>query len=98
MGEQDMDQPTDRQTPHRLTAAVRGLWRSEPPWLIRDGVIALVIGAVLLLSQNQLDERRSDRQDALEAARAQHAETVENLRFVRELASHRTKDSVLLLP
>ncbi|WP_344133723.1 pentapeptide repeat-containing protein [Pedococcus bigeumensis] len=66
--------------------------------MIRDVVLALVIGAALLLGQNQLDERRANRQETLEAGRAQHAERVENLRFVRELSANRIEGSKLLLP
>ena len=69
--------------------AIRRIWLEEPPWLVRDGVVALIIGLLLLVSQLWFDVAQIHRQETLENARSEHAEQLENLRFVRERSSPR---------
>jgi hypothetical protein len=61
-----------------------GFARNEPSWLVRDGLLALVIGSLLFLVQGQADEARSSREQGLEASRNAQAIRLENLRFVRD--------------
>lgn len=62
----------------------RPLQRGEPPWWVRDGVVALLIGGVLLGGQALIDDGRSDREAARADDLAMLADRRENLRFVRE--------------
>ncbi len=80
------------------------LTRLRPPqWLVRDGVLALLVGAVLLAAQlnferlqsnreERLEDRRFERAERLENVRANRAERLENLRFVRERSSDAVTD------
>lgn len=56
----------------------------EPPWWVRDVIVAVLIGLMLTLAQWTLDNRRSDREDEREDQRALDTLQIENLRFVRE--------------
>lgn len=60
--------------------------KDEPHWLIRDGLLALVIGSVLVGAQFYLDGRLSEREQAIEAERSKRDERLENLRYVRDRA------------
>lgn len=85
-------------TTRRIRARAKHFWDSEPPWLVRDGLLGLVIGGLLLLSQVGIEDARAHRQDVSDAAvrrqserledeRAATAQRLENLRFVRERSS-----------
>jgi hypothetical protein len=56
----------------------------EPPWWVRDGVLALVIGLILLIGQWVIDDRRSDREIQMSARQSDEAERRDNLRFIRD--------------
>lgn len=64
----------------------------EPRWWIRDFVVALILGAILLAGQAILDDQRSSRE--LQAARVERAEAtrLENQRFVRALSGPEEED------
>lgn len=67
--------------------SVRGagsVWSSDPPWWIRDVLVALLIGGLLLWGQSNIDNFRSDREAAAAERLATEADRRENLRFVRE--------------
>lgn len=61
--------------------------RREPPWWVNDVLIAFLIGAMLVLGQWWLDNRRADVDRGLEDRRSAAAERLENLRFVRDRSS-----------
>lgn len=73
-----------RATPQKKRRAVANWFLREPHWLVRDGLLALVFGGLLLGLQVRMDERLSERELAIENARAKQAERLENLRYVRE--------------
>lgn len=64
-----------------------GARRGEPPWWVRDVLIALLIGAILLVGQAVLDDARSDRERLAAVSRDQFQTRIENLRFVRDRSS-----------
>jgi hypothetical protein len=74
----------DKSTP---TAGDPASQRREPPWWVRDILIAFIIGAILVLGQWWLDNRRADVDRGLEDRRSAAAERLENLRFVRDRSS-----------
>lgn len=80
------DPPGDNAAFPSKAKSIRHWFFRDPPWLIRDGLLALVIGVLLVGVQFYLDERRSDREQAIESGRAALAERLENLRYVRERA------------
>lgn len=86
--------PSVGDAPSRGGSSSRHWFYRDPPWLIRDGLLALVIGALLVGVQFYLDERRSDREQSIESGRAALAERLENLRYVRERADTRTFDGI----
>ncbi|TFD11712.1 pentapeptide repeat-containing protein [Cryobacterium sp. TMT4-10] len=73
---------------------VRGVLAS-PPWLVRDVVVALVVGIAagvisgLLTTEAQrdIDDQRSDRERAAAETLAGQSYRLENLRFVRDRSS-----------
>jgi hypothetical protein len=65
----------------------RRWWTREPSWWVKDVVVALLIGAVLVAGQWLLDNRRADVDRQLEDQRNAAAERLENLRFIRDRSS-----------
>lgn len=64
--------------------------QTGPRWWIRDGVLALVIGAALLGGQWIIDDWRSNREIRISAQLADAAERRENIRFIRDRSSNET--------
>lgn len=64
------------------------LYRSlrQPGWLIRDGLLAVVVGVSVLAVQKAVDDSRADRDRHIAAQQSRKAEQLENLRFVRDRA------------
>jgi hypothetical protein len=74
------------------------LWNNEPPWLVRDVLIALLVLGSVATVQIIADDARSHDDNELAAQRDEHdnklavqrdadAQRLENLRFVRDRAS-----------
>jgi uncharacterized protein YjbI with pentapeptide repeats len=61
-------------------------WR-DPHWLLRDGVLALFVGVLLLASQLHFEHQATNRAEERGRVAAAHAEQQENLRFVRDRSS-----------
>jgi len=64
---------------------------SDPPWWIRDGLVAFVVASVVsgvtLAYQSRLDDRRAEHAQALADEQNRQAQRLENLRFVRDHSS-----------
>jgi Pentapeptide repeats (8 copies) len=67
--------------------ARRRWWTREPSWWVKDVVVALLIGVVLVGGQWLLDNRRAAVDRQLEDQRNAAAERLENLRFIRDRSS-----------
>jgi len=78
--------------PSGLRERLQAISTAEPSWIVRDGVLALVIGLMLLAGQAWLDSGRSARQQALDETRALRSERLENLRYVRERSAGADED------
>lgn len=78
--------------PSGVRARLRAKLTTEPSWWFRDGVLALLIGLMLLAGQAWLDSKRSARQLALDEGRALRSERLENLRYVRERSTGADED------
>lgn len=74
--------------PRQRTAAERD---DGPPWWVRDVIIALVVGIVIMAGQWRIDDARSDREGRIAREQDELAERRENLRFVRDRS---TQDDV----
>lgn len=70
----------------RFPSMLLRVWR-KPHWLVRDGVLALLVGALLLGSQLYFDNRATHRGEGRAHLAADQAERRENLRFVRDHSS-----------
>lgn len=65
--------------------------REEPPWWVRDVLVAFLVGVTItggsVAWQSRLDDNRAARDRAIAAQQARHAEQIENLRYVRDHSS-----------
>ena len=64
---------------------------SEPPWWVRDVLIAGVLALIVLWAQLMSDANFADREAEREAQRAEQAEQLENLRFIRQNSGSSTE-------
>ncbi|MHA7156219.1 pentapeptide repeat-containing protein [Arthrobacter sp. TMN-50] len=58
--------------------------RKNPPWWVRDGLVALTVGGLLLAGQAFIDDRRTDREQVAAAKLSNELSRIEDLRFIRE--------------
>ncbi|MDX1886824.1 pentapeptide repeat-containing protein [Mycolicibacterium sp. 120270] len=63
----------------------------DPPWILRDVVVALVVGGVVawgsVRAQQDIDDERMLRESSLAAQQERQSARLENLRFVRDRSS-----------
>jgi len=64
-----------------------GIWLSNPPWWVSNGLVALFISLVVFVLQVRDEHQRGDLATRTQQAQAQDAQRLENLRFVRERAA-----------
>lgn len=87
--------PQSALPPDASTRITTRIARWEPHWLIRDVLVALLIGMVLVGAQTYLDGKREARVRSAENQRAQLVDRLENLKAIRERSDRNAKDDLL---
>ncbi len=64
----------------QVSPKVAQFFKQEPSWVIRDGLLALIIGALLLWSQNAIDNREANLSQKAEEHRTELAQKADQQR------------------